>query len=93
MPKYKNILVAVDFYLEIEEEVGVFLDNGRIGLIGEASLKKVKDKIYADIKTEHDISEYYPVARNLGGSLDLIVFAPRSKTPRIKKVGEQMAWV
>jgi hypothetical protein len=90
MPKYKNILVATGFYLEYQQEVGVFTDNGNMVLIGQASIKKVKDKIYADIKTEHDLSEYYPEARNLGGVVDLIIFSRVPRQRHIKKVKEQM---
>ncbi|HEU0064344.1 MAG TPA: hypothetical protein VFQ58_04905 [Flavisolibacter sp.] len=77
--------------MKYHSEVGVFLTDGKIQLVGDAVLSAKKGKVYADIHSDIDISDYYPKLSFMGDYIDTLLltkFAP--KEPAIKVIKDQV---
>ncbi len=77
--------------LNFISEVGIFLNDGPIRLIGEGRVWKENNHLYADLKVDFDLSDYFPQTSNLGKTIDLILFSTK-KDPQssVKKIGDQV---
>ena len=90
MKVYKNILVATKCKKDFESQVGVFLINASMQLIGEAELSKKGRNLYADFKVEIDIDEYYPDVKFIN-TIDSIILNKSRSTPFIDSIKKQLS--
>ena len=90
MKEYKNILIATKIRLNFEPHVGVFLINGKMQLIGEAELSKKGKNLYADIKVDIEIDEYYPEVKFIN-TIDSLILTSTESSPLIKSIREQLS--
>ena len=58
-------------------------------LAGEAKLVIKKNRLFADIKTELDLSEYFPQVKSIGNRIDMVVLTRETKYG-IRKIADQI---
>ncbi|HUS00954.1 MAG TPA: hypothetical protein VMY77_04465 [Chitinophagaceae bacterium] len=91
MPKYKRILIYTNCFQDFETEVGIYVVNSSINLVGEAILTKEKNNLYADLKTSADLFDLYPDTRSLGNKIDLVIFTKSPGRSNVISIREQLS--
>ena len=89
MPAYQNILVALDFRMNYESEVGVFLITGSVEYLGEAQLYHKGFKLYANMAMDKDVSDYYPEVNSIAGKVDVLVLHADCRHEKIQSIKVQ----